>query len=88
MTDLGDAAEAVVRACEAELRASSIEPVRRTPESVRSFLDAGEDVVAYEILCDNLYEGDVQVPRRLLLALSDTVDRAGVDPGRLARLFG
>lgn len=87
MTDLGDAVDAVVRACEAELRASSIAPVSRTPESVRSLLDAGEDVVAYEILCDNLYEDDVQVPRPVLVALSDAVDRAGVDPGRLAALF-
>lgn len=87
VTDLGDAVEAVLRACEEELRDSSIEPVSRTPESVRSLLDAGEDVVAYEILCDNLYEDDIQVPRPLLLHLSDAAGRAGVDPGRLAPLF-
>jgi hypothetical protein len=87
VTELGGAVEAVVRACEEELWASSIEPVSRTPESVRSLLDAGEDVVAYEILCDNLYEDDIPVPRPLLLALSGAVSRAGVDPGRLAPLF-
>lgn len=88
MSDLADAVDAVLRACEDELTASSVEPVSRTPETVRSLLRAGEDVIAYEVLCDNLYEDDVRVHRPLLLGLADAAKQAGVDPGRLAPLLG
>jgi len=79
--ELANAIEAVLRASESDLRASSIEPVSRTPETVRSLLDAGEEGVAYEILCDNLYEDDIAVPRPLLLDLRDCAQRVGANPG-------
>lgn len=61
MDALGRGVSAVLRLSEQALLASSIEPVSRSPETVRSLLDAGEPVVAYEILCDNLYEDDIAV---------------------------
>ena len=88
VSDLGNAVESVLRACEGDLRASSIEPVSRTPETVQSLLDAGEDEVAFEILCDNLYEDDIEVPRSLLLAMSEAAERVGASPGRIAPLLG
>lgn len=88
VTEFADAIGAVLRACEAPLRASTIEPVSRTPETLQSLLDAGEDEVAFEVLCDNLYEDDIEVPHSLLTALSDAAKRAGASPGRIDPLLG
>ena len=88
VSELADAIAAVLRAWEGPLRASSIQPVSRTPETVQSLLDAGEAVVAFEILCDNVYESDVEVPSSLLLDLSGAAARAGADPGRIGPLLG
>lgn len=88
VSELASAIEAILRARESELHASPTEPVSRTPETVRSLLDAGEDVVAYEILCDNLDEEDIDVPRSLLLDLSDSAQRVGASPGRIEPLLG
>jgi hypothetical protein len=88
MSDLADAISAVVRACDAQLRASTIEPVSRTPETVQSLLDAGEDGVAFEILCDNLHEDDIEVPRALLLDLGDAAQRVGSGTRRIEPLLG
>ena len=88
VSDLGDSSRAVLHACEVQLRASTIEPVSRTPKTVRSLLDAGEDVGAFEILCGNLPEDDIEVPRCLLLDLSDATQRVGASPGRIEPLLG
>lgn len=88
MSELGSAIEAILRACDRALRASTIESLTRTPEAVRVLLDAGEDVVAYEILCNNLYEDDVEVPRALLLALGEAAHRAGASARHIEPLLG
>ncbi len=59
-TTLADTVEQVLRATESVLAGSPDEPISSTPSSVRDLLAAGEDVVAYEILCENLYEIDVR----------------------------
>ena len=88
VTALGEVVEAVLRACEEDLLGSSIETLWTTPESVRSLLDTGEDVVAYEILCDNLYEDDIEIPPTVLLRLRDAVEQVGADTRRLALWMG
>lgn len=88
MSELADAIEAVLRACEGPLRASTIEPVSQTPDTVRSLLNAGETVLAFEILCDNLYEDDIEAPGFLLLDLSGAAARAGASLGRIEPLLG
>jgi hypothetical protein len=80
MAELSVMVETVLRATEHALGASTIEPVTRTPETVRSLLRAGEDAIGYEILCENLYEDDIAVERRLLLQLRDAAQKAGADP--------
>jgi hypothetical protein len=77
----------VLHATRQVLATSSIEAVSRTPETVQSLLDAGESGVAYETLCDNLYEDDIPVPRELLLRLHKEVSVAGLDAGRVAALL-
>ena len=47
-----------------------MEAVNRTPETVGSLLIAGEDVVAYETLCDNLCQDDTVATAQLLHSLS------------------
>lgn len=88
VTELAVAIDAVLRECESELRGSSIETVSSTPETVQSLLDAGEDVVAYEILCDNLQEDGVEVPRAGLLDLRDEAQRVGASSRRIQPLLG
>lgn len=87
MDALALAVEAVLLASEQDLLTSSIEPVSRTPETVRSLLNAGEPEVAYEILCDNLYEDDISVARHLLLQLREVAIGLGADSKRLAPLL-
>ena len=79
MSELSDAATAVLHSAEAQLAVSAIESVSRTPASVTTLLNAGEDVVAFETLCENLYEGDIAVARELLSQLRDAAQRAGAD---------
>jgi hypothetical protein len=55
---------------------------------VRVLLAAGEDVVAYETLCDNLYEIGVRPPADLGLELRQAVLGAGADPSRADLLLG
>lgn len=88
MSELADAIGVVLRACEGPLCASAIEPVSRTPDTVQSLLNAGEDMVAFEVLCDNLYEDDIEAPRSLLLDLSGAAARVGASPGRIEPLLG
>ena len=88
VSELSDAIEAVLRACDAQLRAPAIETVNRTPENVRALLGAGEDGVAFEILCENLYEDDIEVPRSLLLDLNEAAQRVGAAPGYIEPLLG
>jgi hypothetical protein len=45
-------------------------------------LAAGEDVVAYEILCGNLYEMDARPPVDHGRELRQAVVAAGADPSR------
>lgn len=80
MTTLGDTVEQVLRATEALLAASTDEPIASTPSSVRVLLGAGEDVVAYETLCVNLYEIDVHPPVDLVRQLRQAVVNAGANP--------
>ncbi|HEX6248668.1 MAG TPA: hypothetical protein VFZ64_12425 [Nocardioidaceae bacterium] len=82
MSTLGDAVEQVVRSTEGVLAESSDEPISSTPSSVRLLLTAGEDVVAYEILCDNLYEIDARPPVDLGRELRQAVVYGGADPAR------
>lgn len=49
------------------------------PEPVATLLAAGEDVVACEVLCENLYEDDFGVARGLLSSLRVAARRAGAD---------
>jgi hypothetical protein len=87
MDALTAAVAAVLEATHEDLANSSIEPVSRTPESVRSLLDAGEPGVAYETLCDNLYEDHIPAPRELLVQLQREVGAAGMDAGRVDALL-
>ncbi len=88
MNELADAIEAVLRSCGDRLAASTLETVRRTPATVRSLLAVGEDALAYEALCDNVFEDAVPVPRPLLLDLRAAAVRAGADPDRTDCLLG
>lgn len=87
MDELTAAVASVLHATHQDLADSSIETVSRTPETVQSLLDAGESGVAYEILCDNLYEDDIPAPRDLLLRLRQEVSVAGLDASRVAALL-
>ena len=87
VSELGDVVAAVVAATSSGLAASQHEPVARTPETVTSLLRAGEDVVAYEVLCDNLYEDDIKVSAELLADLRSAVRRVGADPARVQTLL-
>jgi hypothetical protein len=87
VTRLAEAVTAVLDAASGNLAASAHEPVARTPETVASLLHAGEDVVAYEVLCDNLYEDDITVPRALLVTLRDAVKQVSADPARVDALL-
>lgn len=82
MTTLGDTVEQVLSATEGALAASPDASISSTPSSVRDLLAAGEDVVAYEILCDNLYEIDARPPLDLGQELRQAVVDAGADPAR------
>jgi hypothetical protein len=88
MTTLGDIVEQVLRATEGALAESPDAPMSSTPSSVRDLLAAGEDVVAYEILCDNLYEIDARPPVDLVQELRQAVVDAGADPARADLLLG
>lgn len=88
MTTLGDTVEQVLRATEEVLAASPEEPISSTPRSVRGLLDAGEDVVAYEVLCDNLYEIDARPPGHLVQSLRWAAIDAGADRSRADLLLG
>lgn len=88
MATLGDTVEKVLRAMEGVLAESPDEPISSTPSSVRDLLAAGEDVVAYEILCDNLYEIDARPPVDLRRELRQAVIDAGADPSRADLLLG
>lgn len=79
VSDLSDAVEAVLRATKEHLLGSDIAPVTRTPDGVSILLAAGEDVVAYETLCENLYEDDIVVAGELLSSLRAAAQRAGAD---------
>lgn len=82
MTTLSDTVEQVLRATEGVLAESPDEPISSTPSSVRVLLAAGEDVVAYETLCDNLYEIDARPPSDLGRELRQAAVDAGADPSR------
>lgn len=82
MTALGDTVEQVLRATQDLLAGSPHDPIASTPSSVRDLLAAGEDVVAYEILCDNLYEIDARPPVDLGRALRQAAIDSGADPRR------
>lgn len=79
MSELSDAVESVIRAATEQLQDSDIDAVAGTPENVASLLAAGEIVIAYEILCENLYEDDIVVARELLWSLRAAAHRAGAD---------
>ncbi len=79
MSDLSDAVEAVLRAARGQLQASDIAPVARTPETVTTLLAAGEDVIAYETLCENLNEDDIVVEQGLLSSLRAAAQLAGAN---------
>lgn len=87
VNELTNAVAAVLAAASNELAASPHEPVARTPETVTSLLRAGEDVLAYEVLCDNLYEDDIGVPTALLGTLRDAVRQVGANPARVEALL-
>jgi hypothetical protein len=82
VTTIAQAVESVLQATEQALAESPEESIASTPESVRVLLAAGEDVVAYEILCDNLYEIDLRPPADLGRELRQAVVEAGADPAR------
>jgi hypothetical protein len=88
MSTLADTVEQVLQATEDVLTASSDEPLSSTPLSVRVLLAAGEDVVAYEVLCDNLYEIDARPRVDLGRELRQAVVTAGADPSRADLLLG
>jgi hypothetical protein len=82
VTTIAEAVESVLQVTESALTRSPHDPISSTPSSVRVLLAAGEDVVAYEILCDNLYEVDVRPPADLARDLRRAVVEAGADPSR------
>ena len=82
MTALGDVVEQVLRATEDALAELPDKPISSTPSSVRELLAAGEDVVAYETLCDNLHEIDTRPPADLCGGLRQAATDAGADPSR------
>jgi hypothetical protein len=88
VANLGDIVEQVLRATENVLAGSADEPISSTPSSVRDLLAAGEDVLAYEVLCDNLYEIDVRPPFDLGRELRQAVLDVGADPRRADLLLG
>lgn len=88
MSALADTVEQVLRATEAVLPASHDEPISKTPSSVRVLLAARRDVVAYEILCDNLYEIDAHPARDLGRELRRAAVKAGADPSLADLLLG
>lgn len=64
-----------------EVLAQSVDaPISMTPDSVRVFLAAGEEVLAYETLCQNLYEIDARLPVGLAEQLRRAAVAAGADP--------
>ena len=87
MTTLAETVKKVLRATEGHLAESPDEPISSTPSSVRGLLAAGEDVVAYEILCDNLYEIDARPHADLGRDLRQAVVDAGADPSRAVLLL-
>lgn len=80
MTTLARAVESVLRATEHVLAESPHEHMSSTPSSVRELLAAGEDVEAYETLCENLNELGALPPAELGRALRRAVVEAGADP--------
>lgn len=86
MGNLADTVEQVLRATEDVLAGSPDAPIASTPSSVRVLLTAGEDVVAYETLSQNLYEIDARLPADLGRALRQAALDAGADPS-LAELL-
>lgn len=82
MTTIAEAVANVLRATEHALTSSPDDPISSTPSSVRELLAAGEDVVAYEILCDNLFEIDTRPPVDLGRELGQAVVDAGANPSR------
>ena len=80
MISLGDSVERVLRATERVLAESPEEPISSTPSSVRVLLAAGEDVVAYETLCANLYEIHARPPSELGRELRHAAVDAGANP--------
>jgi hypothetical protein len=82
VTTIAEAVESVLRATEHALIESPDDPISSTPSSVRELFAAGEDVVAYETLCDNLYEIAVRAPAELGRVLRQAGVAAGADPSR------
>lgn len=80
MTTIAEAVESLLRATEHALSESPDDPISSTPWSVRVLLAAGEDVLAYETLCENLYEIDARPPADLGHELRTAVVEAGADP--------
>jgi hypothetical protein len=87
MTELRQAVEAVLAGGAPQLQALDIESVARTFDSVSSLLSAGESVVGLEILCDNLYEDEISVPRGMPLNLLAAAQRMDLDTKRIDRLL-
>jgi len=87
VSDLSDAVAAVLRAAQGRLQASDIAPVARTPSAVAALLAAGEDVLAYETLCENLYEDDIVVERGLLSSLRAAAQLAGANVALIEALL-
>lgn len=87
MTDLAVTVETMLRETQDALRASAITTVANTPEQVTDLLRAGEDVVAYETLCANLYEDGIAVPPESLRELRQAAQRAGADLSWIEPLF-
>jgi hypothetical protein len=88
MSTLADTVEHVLQATEDVWASSPHEPISSTPASVRELLAAGEDVVAYETLCTNLYEIDARPPRDLGRELRQAALDAGEDPSLADLLLG
>jgi len=82
VTAIAEAVESVLQVTERALTESPDAPISSTPSSVRDLLAAGEDVVAYEVLCDNLYEIDIRPPAALGRELRRAAVEAGADPSR------
>ena len=80
VSTLARAVESVLRATEHALLEAPHESISSTPSSVRQLIAEGDEVVAYETLCENLYEIDVRPPAELGRALRRAVVEAGADP--------